>query len=112
VAPGASTTPRARDVVFEFKKGIKHDPGSFLVYKDKQQCDTWQRSTIAQAQAQDIHEILDASYLPVSSEDKQLFSMKQEFMYAVFERTLQTDMGKAFVCHHESDFMLKLSTRA
>jgi hypothetical protein len=30
--------------------------------------------------------------------------MKQEFMYAVFERTLQTDMGKALVHHHKSDF--------
>jgi hypothetical protein len=44
------------------------------------------------------------SYLPVSSEDKQLFAMKQEFMNAVFEWTLQTDMDKAFVRCHESDF--------
>jgi hypothetical protein len=59
---------------------------------------------MAQARAQDVHKILDTSYLPTSSEDQQLFAMKQEFMYAVFERTLQTDMGKALVRHHESDF--------
>ena len=106
--PSGSTTspstPRVRDAVFEFKKGIKRDSGSFLVYKDEKQWDTWQRSTLAQARAQDVHEILDASYVPVSGDDKQLFAMKQEFMYAVFERTLQTDMGKAFVRRHEADF--------
>jgi hypothetical protein len=93
-----------RDAVFEFKKGIKRDSSSFLVYKDEKQWDTWQRSTLALARAQDVHEVLDASYVPVSSEDKQLFAMKQEFMYAVFERTLQTDMGKTFVRRHEADF--------
>jgi hypothetical protein len=29
------------------------------VYKDEKQWDTWQRSTMAQARAQDVHEILD-----------------------------------------------------
>jgi hypothetical protein len=107
--PSGTVTPspsasRTRNAVFDFKKGIKCDLGSFLVYKDKKQWDTWQRSMLAQPRAQDVHEILDASYLPTSSEDKQLFVMKQELMYDVFERTLQTDMGKALVRHHKSDF--------
>jgi hypothetical protein len=100
-SPSAS---RTRDAVFDFKKGIKHDSGSFLMYKDEKQWDTWQCSTMAQARAQDVHEILDTSYLPTSSEDQQLFAMKQEFMYSVFKRTLQTDMGKALFCRHKSDF--------
>ena len=40
----------------------------------------------------------------MSPEDIALFAKKQEFMYAVFERTLQTDQGKAFVRQHEQDF--------
>jgi hypothetical protein len=103
VMPSPSAS-RTRDAVFDFKKGIKRDLGSFLVYKDEKQWDTWQCFTLAQAHAQDVHEILNASYLPTSSEDKQLFVMTQEFMYAVFERTLQTDMGEALVCRHESNF--------
>jgi hypothetical protein len=44
-------------------------------------------------------------HMPSSSEDsKNLFIEKQKFMYAVFERTLQTDQGKAFVRQHEKDF--------
>jgi hypothetical protein len=49
VAPAASTAPRARVLVFEFKRGIKCDSRSFLVYKEKKQWDTWQRSTLVQA---------------------------------------------------------------
>jgi hypothetical protein len=67
------------------------------VYKDEKQWDTWQRSTLAQARAQDVAEILDRDYAPTSSEERDLFTEKQKFMYAVFERTLQTDQGKAFV---------------
>ena len=33
-----------------------------------------------------------------------LFEEKQKYMYAVFERTLLTDQGKAYVCEHQEDF--------
>ena len=48
--------------------------------------------------------MLDPKYVLTSANDVALFGKKQEFMYAVLERTLQTDQGKAFVCEHEKDF--------
>jgi hypothetical protein len=39
--PGGTTaSPRVRDTVFEFKKGIKRDPMSFTVLKDNKQWDS------------------------------------------------------------------------
>ena len=97
-------SPRVRDPIAEFKKGIRRDALSFAVYKDEKQWDTWQRSTLAQVRAQDVAEVLDATYVPTTPEEIALFTKKQEFMYAVFEHTLQTDQGKAFVRQHEQDY--------
>jgi hypothetical protein len=71
---------RIRDPIADFKKGIKRDSSSFSVYKDKKQWDTWQHSTLAQARAQDVAEILDRKYVPNSSEERDLFIEKQKFM--------------------------------
>jgi hypothetical protein len=66
------TSQRIRDPIADFKKGIKRDSSSFTVYKDEKQWDTWQRSTLAQARAQDVAEILDRTYVPTSSEARDL----------------------------------------
>jgi hypothetical protein len=105
----ASTKPRAVstytfDPIIEFKKGIRHDALAFSIYKDKKQWDTWEQSTLAKARAQDVAEILDPSYVLTTDSDIALFDKKQEFMYAVFKHTLQTDQGKAYVWEHEKDF--------
>jgi hypothetical protein len=103
--PSSSLTSQwTRDPNAEFKKGIRHDALSFLVYKDEKLWDTWQQSTLAQVRAQDVAEVLDATYVSTLPKDIALFAKKQEFMYAVFEHTLQTDQGKAFVHQHEQDF--------
>ena len=99
-----SATNRPRDVLTDFKKGIKRDPSLYVIYRDEKQWDNWQRSTLAQARAQDVDDVLDSTYTPSAPDDVILFKEKQKFMYAVFERTLQTDQGKAFVRAHEADF--------
>jgi hypothetical protein len=68
------------------------------------QWDTWQQSTLAQVRAQDVAEVLDEMYVPTSPKDIALFTKKQEFIYAVFEHTLQMDQGKAFIHQYEQDF--------
>ena len=50
--------------------------------------------------AQDVFEVLDVNFVPASNEDAELFTEKQKFMCSVFERTLQTDQGKASVRQH------------
>ena len=45
--------------------------------------------------------MLDPAYTPTPA-DKDLFEAKQGYMYAVFERVLQTDKGKALVRSNEA----------
>jgi hypothetical protein len=71
--------------------------------QDKQ-WDIWQRSIFAQARAQDLIEVLTASYVAVIPADRSLFEEKQKYMYAVFERTLLSNKGKALVCEHTIDY--------
>ena len=59
---------------------------------------------MALARAQDVSEVLDPLHVPVTQDDKDLFKEKQKYMFAVFDRTLQTDTGKALVREHENDF--------
>jgi hypothetical protein len=75
-----------------------------MVYKDEKQWDTWQHSTLAQAHPQDVAEVLASAFTPTTPGEIALFNEKKKFMYAVFERTLQTDQGKAIVRAHEDDF--------
>ena len=63
-----------------------------------------QQSTLAQARTQDVTNILNPNYNPLTPEDKQLFNEKQKFVYAVFEQKLVTDKGKSLVRLHESTY--------
>ncbi len=94
--PAAAPPPKHKDLLAEFKKGIKRDASSFMVFKDLKQWDSKHHSTVAQAQAQDVSDVLDPIFKPVLVE-KDLFKAKQMYMYAVFKRVLQMDKGKALV---------------
>jgi len=93
--------PKQKDLLSKFKKGIKRDASLFVVLKDLKQWDSWHRSTVAQAHAQDVYDVLDPAYKP-SPTEKDLFKAKQRYMYAVFKRVLQTDKGKALVRSNET----------
>ena len=95
--------PKARDLVFEFKKGIKRDPASFAILKDNKQWDSVHRTLRAQTCYQDVDDILNPNYVPNTAEDIALFDEKQKYMYSVFERILQTDEGKVIVRSHDVD---------
>jgi len=112
ITMGANTqspvvTPRSskpsHSPVDNFKRGLKCDPSLFMLFKDGKLFDSWQCSTVAQACAQDVAEILYPIYVPRTQDDIDLFQEKQKYMFAVFERTLQTDTGKAIVRDHEDD---------
>src|SRR5688500_11740261 len=60
----SSTFNRNKDPVMEFKRGIKRDVTYFIQLNDEKQWDNWQRTTVAQARAQDASEILDPNYVP------------------------------------------------
>ena len=50
-----------------------------------------------------MDEVFNPKYNLSGDKDAELFKEKQKFVYAVFERTLQTDQGKAFVREHSKD---------
>jgi len=109
VVPGGAPSPRTVTAsgsstvtpVEVFRKGIKRDANAFSALKDMKQWDQYKRSTKAQARAQGVAEVLDPAFTPVLQDDKDLFEAKQQFMYAVFEKTLLTDFGKSVVRAHE-----------
>ena len=63
---------------------------------------------MAQACAQNVSKILDSSYKPNSTNETLLFDEKQKYMYAVFEKTLLTDKGKALVQNHQRKYDAQL----
>ncbi len=93
--------PKQKDLLAEFKKGIKRDASLFVVLKDLKQWDLWHCSTVAQAQAQDVYNVLDPSFKPIPAE-RDLFEAKQRYMYAVFKRVLLMDKSKALVRSNEA----------
>jgi hypothetical protein len=106
--PGQAYAPAGgnctKDLVADFKKGIKRDTNMFPSLKQDKQWDNWQRAIIAHARAQDLSDVLDPKFSPVGIEGSYLFAEKQKFMYAVFERTLLSDKGKALVRLHLDDY--------
>jgi hypothetical protein len=95
-------TGSKRDLVADFKRGIKRDMSYFPTLKQDKQWDNWNRATIAQAQAQDVSNVLNPKYSPNDPTAIALFHEQQKYMYAAFERHLQTDKGKALVRAHHS----------
>jgi len=49
-----------------------------------------------------VSDVLNPSFKPATGV-KDLFEAKQKYMYAVFERVMLTDKGKALVRSHEAD---------
>ena len=96
--------PSPFSLVRDFKHGIKCDITHFTFLKDDAAWDNWERATIAQARAQDVADVLNPSYTPTNAEEAALFDKKQKYMYAVFEKTLLTDKGKALVHAHQCKY--------
>ena len=76
---------------------LSRDITYFIPWKDDGAWNNWERATLAQARAQDVADVLDPLYVPSNADEAALFDEKQKYMYAVFEKTLLTDKGKALV---------------
>ena len=100
----AAMSGSALSLVRDFKRSIKRDITHFIPLKDDGAWDNWERATMAQARAQDVADVLNHKYTPTTAEETALFDEKQKYMYAVFERTLLTDKGKALVCAHQRKY--------
>jgi hypothetical protein len=95
---------RPRDPLGEFRRGVRRDPNAFVSLKEDKQWDSWERSNVAQARAQDLWDVLDSTFVPAAPEATELFVEKQNFVYAIFDKILLTDKGKSLVRQYASTF--------
>jgi hypothetical protein len=82
---------KSRDLVADFKKGIKQDPSLFPSLKHIDNWPTFKCETMAQAFAQDVVNIFNPKYKPRGSEEKDLFTLQLYYVYAIFCSNLKTD---------------------
>ena len=62
--PNTSANPNSYSPADIFRRGIKKDATLFPVLKDEKFNDSWHRSFVNQARAQDLSEVLDPTYKP------------------------------------------------
>ena len=98
--PGAARSPPSP--LAEWKKGVKRDMTLYIELKQDKEWDRWNTRLRATARTQEVDRVLDPNFSPRDAEDRALFEAQQNYMYAVFERTMLTDTGKTFVRKFES----------
>jgi hypothetical protein len=57
-----------------------------------------------QSRAQDFSDVLNASYVPRTTAENDLFQEKQKNLYAIIDSKVETTKGKAIICKYESSF--------
>ena len=81
-----------------FKKSIKREVSQYTIFKDEKYFEAFNRNLLVTATAHDCEEIWDGNYKPENNHDnKELFKQKKYFMYSVFNKVLQSDVGKTIV---------------
>jgi hypothetical protein len=83
-----------------FKRGIKRDFNAFPTLKDERNNDQWHHTFTIMAQAQDLSDVLNSKYVPLTTAAYDLFWEK--FLYAILEATVETAKGKSIICEYES----------
>jgi hypothetical protein len=105
--PSSSTSHNAPFPVDVFKRGIKRDPSVFPTLKDEDRNDSWHRTFANQARAQDVSDVLDENYKPVTPTDIALFEEKKKYLYAILESKVEMAKGRAIIRKHESSYDAK-----
>jgi hypothetical protein len=97
--------PRSANLVSEFNRGIRRDASTYPTLKDQRHWNGWNRAVISQARAHDVSEVFDPTFVPDVNDPvaQELFQQKQNFVYAVLNKTVQTDQGQQYVREHEHD---------
>jgi hypothetical protein len=102
--PVTPTSLPSQSPVDLFQHGIKRDFASFPMSKDDKQNDQWYHTFSNLARAQDLSDVLDENYTPVTPAYIDLFAEKQKFLYAVLEAKVETMKGKAIIRSHKKKF--------
>ena len=96
--PPAHETSITSQQLLTFKKGIKRDITEYPIIKDDTYFNGFHRTVSITTRSHDCEDILNPEFRPLNKPDSiELFNHKQIFMYKVFNRSLQSDMGKTIV---------------
>ena len=94
-------TPSYSSQLLNFKRGIKRDISVYPTLKDEKYYESLKRSVLVTARTHDCEEIVQPTFRPRGDADSQeLFRLKNDFMYSVFNKCLLSDMGKTIVRKH------------
>ena len=97
----APSIPSCSTQLLNFKRGIKRDISAYPTLKDEKYYESFKRSVLVTARAHDCEEILQPTFRPRGDADNlELFRLKNDFMYSVFNKCLLSDMGKTIVRKH------------
>ena len=97
----APSPPSCSSQLLNFKRGIKRDISAYPTLKDEKYYEFFKRSVLVTARAHDCEEILQPTFRSRHDADSlELFRLKNDFMYSVFNKCLLSDMGKTIVRKH------------
>ena len=97
----APSLPSCSSQLLNFKRGIKRDISVYPSLKDEKYYESFKRSVLVTARAHDCEEILQPTFRPRGDADSlELFRLKNDFMYSVFNKCLLSDIGKTIVRKH------------
>ena len=78
-----------------FKKSFRREVSQYTILKGEKYFEAFKRNLLVAATTHGCVEILEGDYIPGNDDDSQeLFKQEQYFMYCVFNKVLQSDMGK------------------
>ena len=99
------TPSESQTALNSFKKGTKRDASVHPIFKNDKYYDTFQRSFLANLQAQGLYDVDDPDHDPENGDtyEKELFKGKQSFVYSVLVTSLQTEKGRELVKEFEGD---------
>ena len=94
----APSTPSCSSQLLNYKRGIKRDISAYPTLEDEKYYESFKRSVLVTARANVCEEILQPTFRPRRDADSlELFRLKNDFMYSVFNKCLLSDMGKTIV---------------
>ena len=97
----APSNPSCSTQLLNFKRGIKRDISAYPTLKDEKYYESLKRYVLVTARTHDCEEILPPTFRPRGDADSlELFRLKNDFMYSVFNKCLLSDMGKTIVRKH------------
>ena len=97
----APSTPSCSSKLLNFKRAIKRDISAYPTLKDEKYYESFKRYVLVTARAHDCEEILQPIFRPRGDADSlELFRLKKDFLYSVFNKCLLSDMGKTLVRKH------------